>query len=200
VRFEGRAPSTVRFTIPAPVAADQPELERGGYSPATTPAQPDSHATLRAALYAGIIGAVLCTIPLVANFLLALPFAGFISVLFYRRWSHGPEPASGMAFKLGALTGLFGFVGYLVIMALSTLTSRGQNAMREAMLEVLRLQRQRATDPQTRQVLDYFATAQGMIVMLVLGFAFMAIAFVVLSGAGGTISAFLLRRKGPPKR
>ena len=198
MRFEEREPSNARFTVPVSISAGDGETQ-GRYVRGATTSQPDPHAVLRAALYAGLIGAVLCTVPFVANFVLALPFAGFLSVLFYRRWAHGAEPASGMAFKLGALTGVFGFVGALVVMALSTLTSRGQSALRDAMLEAIRQQRQRATEPQARQVLDYFSTPQGMVVMMVVGFIFMAIAFVILSGIGASISAFLLRRKGPPQ-
>jgi hypothetical protein len=197
VRFQEREPTNVRLTVPASITAAESESHAGHtHETKITPADP--HATLRAALYAGFIGAVLCTVPFVANFVLALPFAGFLSVLFYRRWTHGIEPTRGMAFKLGALTGIFAFVGALVAMALSTLTSRGQSAMRDTMLEALRQQRQRATEPQARQVIDYFSTQQGMVVMMIVGFLFMAIAFVLLSGAGASLSAFLLRRKEPP--
>jgi hypothetical protein len=34
--------------------------------------------------------------------------------------------------------------------------------------------------------------------MLVVGFVFMGVLFVLLSGVGGAISASLLRRKAPP--
>jgi hypothetical protein len=37
-----------------------------------------------------------------------------------------------------------------------------------------------------------------MAFMLVVGFVFMGVLFVLLSGVGGAISASLLRRKAPP--
>jgi hypothetical protein len=46
-------------------------------------------------------------------------------------------------------------------------------------------------------MLDYFITPQGLAVMMVFGFIFTAIMFVLLAGVGGAISAALLRRKGP---
>jgi hypothetical protein len=147
-----------------------------------------------------VVGAVLSTLPFVANFILALPFAGFLSVLFYRRWTHGLELRPGAGFKLGALTGLFSFLGSLLYAILNTLAFHGQNAIREAMLQVLRLQQQRATDPQARQVIEYFMTPQGMIFMMAFSVVLVGVFFVLLSGAGAAFSTFLLRRKGPPQQ
>jgi len=47
-------------------------------------------------------------------------------------------------------------------------------------------------------MLDYFTTPHGLMVMMILGFIFTGVMFVLLSGLGGSISAKLLRRKGPP--
>jgi hypothetical protein len=155
---------------------------------------------VRAAIYAGGIGAALSLIPVAGNFVLALPVAGFLSVLFYRRWTHGPELRPSTGFRLGALAGLFGFLAFLVVTAISTLTRGGEDEMRQALVEAVHLQQARATDPQVRQMFDYFLTSQGMMVVLGLGFVMMGIAFVLLSGAGAAFSASLLRRKDPPER
>jgi len=159
----------------------------------------NSRATLRAALYGGLVAAVLSTIPVGPTFIFAFPFAGFLSVIFYRRWSAGPEVRPGAAFKLGALTGVFGFVMFLVLTAIGTITFHAQNELREAMLQAIHQKQARAADPQARQMLEYFTTAQGMAVMMVAGFIFMGLVLVVLSGAGAALSASLLRRKGPPE-
>jgi hypothetical protein len=160
----------------------------------------DSRAMVRAALYAGVIGAVLSSIPVGLNFILALPVAGFLSVLFYRRWTHGPELRPSLGFKLGALAGLFGFLAFLIFTAIGTLTFHVEGEMRQTMVEAVRLQQARATDPQVRQMFDYFMTPQGMMVMMGFGFLIMGIVFVLLTGAGAALSASLLRRKTPPER
>ena len=180
--------STVNHAISAQIPYPQPHTNE------------DSRATIRAAIYAGLIGAVLSSIPAGPNFILALPLAGFLSVLFYRRWVHGPEPRAASGFKLGALAGLFGFLAFLVFTAIGTLTFHAEGEIRQAMLEAVRLQQSRATDPQVQQMFNYFLTPQGMMIMMGLGFLIMGITFVLLSGIGATLATSLLRRKHPPER
>lgn len=180
--------STVNHAIPAQIPYSQPR------------ANDDSKATIRSAIYAGLIGAVLSSIPAGPNFILALPVAGFLSVLFYRRWTHGPEPRAFSGFKLGAMAGLFGFLGFLVFTAIWTFTFHAEGEIRQAMVEGVRQQQSRAADPQVQRMFDYFLTPQGMMIMMGLGFLIMGITFVLLSGAGAALGASLLRRKHPPER
>ncbi|MBO0912536.1 MAG: hypothetical protein J2P13_12155 [Acidobacteria bacterium] len=161
-------------------------------------AEGNSRARVRAALYAGMIAAAISTIPRGPSFFLALPFAGFLSVLFYRRWAAGPELRPGSGFRLGALAGVFGFVGFLALTAVGILTSHGQDEVREALIESVRQQQARAVDPQVRQMWDYLTTPPGMALVILLGFLFTAAVFILLSGAGALLSASLLGRKGPP--
>jgi hypothetical protein len=161
------------------------------------PATADAHAELRSALYAGIIAAALSMIQ-PESFILALPLGGFLSVLLYRRRSMGDDPGRRAGFRLGAFTGLFAF-GLLVLIGAGTLAFRAQGTMHADMVQTILQAQARSTDPQTKQVFDYFLTPQGMALMMIFGFVFTCILFVLLSGAGGAISASLLRRKGPPQ-
>jgi di/tricarboxylate transporter len=163
-------------------------------------AQADSNAMLRAALYAGVIAAVLTSIPIAPVILLALPCAGFLSVLFYRRWRNEAILRPKAGFKLGALAGVFGFVGLLVQTVIGTVTAAGQAELRQTMMDAVQQVQQRTPDPQKRQMLEYAKTPQGLAIMMLLSLAFLAVMFIVLSGAGGAFSASLLRRKGPPQR
>jgi hypothetical protein len=160
------------------------------------PATADAHGELRSALYAGVIAAVLSMIQ-PASFILALPLGGLLSVLLYRRRSFGNDPSPRAGFRLGAFTGLFAF-GLLVLIGAGTLAFRAQGAMHADMVEIVRQAQARSADPQAKQVFDYFLSPQGMAFMMILGFVFMCIVFVLLSGIGGAISASLLRRKAPP--
>jgi hypothetical protein len=159
---------------------------------------PDIHAELRSAFYGAIIAAVLSLIQPGA-FILALPLGGFLSVLLYRRRIISNEPTNPrLGFRLGALTGLFGFGLLMVLTAVGTLSFHAQDNMHAEMVRVVHQAQARNPDPQARQVFEYFLTPQGMAFMMIVGFVFMAILFVVLSGVGGAISASLLRRKAPP--
>jgi predicted nucleic acid-binding Zn-ribbon protein len=181
----------------------------GGFSPGYARVEPTSypypstassnwHGAVRPALKAGAIGAALSALPLGPAFILALPLAGFLCVLFYRRRGSGTEPSPGAGFGLGALSGAFGFAIFVVLTAVETIVFQAQNELRDAMIQAIRQAQARSADPQVRQMLDYFATPQGLLFLLIFGFVFMCIVFVVLSGLGGAVSAALLRRKGPP--
>jgi drug/metabolite transporter (DMT)-like permease len=184
--------------IGVPVPGMTSSLPAGPGTSAPHLAESNSRVAMRAAIYAGMIAAALSLIPLGPSFVLALPFAGFLSVLFYRRWARGPELPPGSGFRLGALAGVFGFVGFLVLTAVGTLTSHGQHELREALLESVRQQQARAADPQVRQMLDYLTTPPGIALMILAGFLVMAAVFILLSGAGALLSASLLDRKDPP--
>jgi len=103
-----------------------------------------------------------------------------------------------MGFRLGSLTGFFGFLIFVVLTAVETVAFHAQNELRDAMMQAIRQAQARSADPQARQMLDYFMTPQGLAIMMIFGFIFMCILFVVLSGLGGALSAALLRRKSPP--
>ena len=170
----------------------------GEARPHVDQARVDGHAELRSALYAGVVGALLSMVQPLAT-LVALPFAGFLSVLLYRRRSLANDPPPRMGFRLGALTGLFAFGLLMVLSAAGTLARQSEVDMHEAVIQIIQQAQARNPDPQARQAFEYFMTPQGMAFMMIFGFVIMCSIFVVLSGIGGAVSASLLRRKGPPK-
>src|SRR6266536_4138768 len=194
IHFHGRQPSPPN---PVVVSEPQPPVVVANNAP-LPPTSYNQNAALRSALHAGVVAAILSLIPLRSAFVFALPVAGFLCVLLYRRRVSGEELSVGSGFKLGSLAGLFAFALFIVLTAAATLVSHAENELREAMLQAIRQAQARSPDAQARQMLDYFTTPQGLVVMMSLGFAFTGVMFVLLSGLGGSISAKLLRRKGPP--
>ena len=193
IHFHGRQPSP----NPVVVSEPQPPVVVANNAP-LPPTSYNQNAALRSALHAGVVAAILSLIPLRSAFVFALPVAGFLCVLLYRRRVSGEELSVGSGFKLGSLAGLFAFALFVVLTAAATLVSHAENELREAMLQAIRQAQARSPDAQARQMLDYFTTPQGLVVMMILGFAFTGVMFVLLSGLGGSISAKLLHRKGPP--
>ena len=153
---------------------------------------------LRAAFYAAIIGAVLSLVQPGASFVLALPIAGFVSVLIYRRFSLKSEPSARAGFRLGAMSGLFAFGLLMILIAAGTLAFHSEADTHAQVIQVIQQAQLRNPDPQAKPVFEYFMTPQGMAVMMVVGFVFMAVLFVLLAAVGGAISASVLRRKAPP--
>ena len=63
------------------------------------------------------------------------------------------------------------------------------------MIEKLQQAAANSPDPQAHQFANYFASPQGMTVLMIFGLVFICVAFVLLAGMGGAISASLARRK-----
>ena len=101
-------------------------------------------------------------------------------------------------FRLGAIAGFFGFAIFVMLAAIETVAFHAGNELRGALVQAVKQAQERAADPQSRQMMEYFLNPGGLMFMMVIGFVFMLIAFVLLSGMGGSISAALLRRKSPP--
>lgn len=118
--------------------------------------------------------------------------------MLYRRRNWLAEPPPSVGFRLGALSGLLGYGIFLILAAVQLAVSHGQNELRDAMIDAVHRQQERNPDPQARQMLDYFLTPHGLMLMMVLGLVLMGVLFIALSGAGGAVSAALLRRKDPP--
>ena len=174
-----------------------PAFLTAGTFPNTT-RNTNSKAELRAAFYGSIVGAVLSLVQPGASFILALPIAGFLSVLLYRRFSLKREFSAKTGFRLGAISGLFVFGLLIIVIAAGTLAFHSEADTHAQVIQVIHQAQSRNPDPQAKQVFDYFMTPQGMAFMMIVGFVFMCILFVLLSGAGGAVSASLLRRKAPP--
>jgi MFS family permease len=193
IRFAPAESSEQLFRVNTPETHEQVPIRA---QPAFPLAGLDKNSAFRSALAAGGIAALLSLLPL--GFIIGAPLGGFLSVLLYRRRSWSGDPSPGAAFRLGALSGILGYAIFLFVAAAQLALSRGQNELRDVMVEAVHRQEARNPDPQARQMLEYFLTPHGLMVMMVAGLVLMAILFVVLSGLGGSISAALLRRKEPP--
>ena len=69
------------------------------------------------------------------------------------------------------------------------------NQIRAQLLEALQQSASRTSDPQAQQMLDYFRTPPGLVLMMIVGLIFMFIAFVLFSALGGALGAALLGKK-----
>jgi hypothetical protein len=132
------------------------------------------------------------------GFIVAMPLAGFLAVLFYGRQSWRAEPSRRSGFRLGTLAGLFGFAIFATLVAIIIVATGGENEFRQQSLEALQRAHARYSDPQQLRTLEYLMTPQGLTVGLVISAILLGILFVLLSGVGGALSATILRRKGPP--
>jgi hypothetical protein len=121
--------------------------------------------------------------------------AGFLSVYFYHRRNPLIGLTVGLGARLGAISGALGFGILGIVSAVATFVSHSVAEIRLIMLKAVQEYVSRNGDPQMQQVLEFYNSRQGFIVMLVLGSIMMLILFLALSSTGGIIGAAVLRRR-----
>jgi hypothetical protein len=196
IRFTRHEVSTIPILVAEGVSPPVAAIE-APYSPGQPTSGMNRRAAFRSAMNAGIVAALLSLVSK-GSFAFALPFAGFLCVLLYRRYGSATDPSPGLGFRLGVWTGVAGFAILIILSAISTLGFNGQNELRDALIQVVHQAQSRYTDPQSRAALEQFLTPGGLATLMVFGSAFTCVFFAVLSGIGGAVSAALLRRKLPP--
>jgi hypothetical protein len=143
---------------------------------------------------AGMIGSFLLQYPLGALGL-GMLIAGLLSVVFYRWRNAGADLTPGMGARLGAASGIFGFLMLLIFTSISATSPEGRSQMRKLLVGVVEQAAARATDPKAQHAMDFFRTPQGRVAIMVLLMAFAFVAFLISSTLGGALGAALLRRK-----
>lgn len=199
VRFYGSEFSSdsisVKTRAETRIRVEQPFSVPGLTLPESSPTL-NLRIAMRSALNAGAMAAVLSLIP--GAFIIAIPIAGFLCVRLYSRRSRIGPPSPPTGFRLGALAGLFGTLLFAVLISTGTVITHSENEIRDQLIQRVHLAQARNPDPQVRQWLAYFETPNGLLLLMIFSAIFMCVIFVLLSGAGGAFSAYLLRRKDPP--
>lgn len=123
--------------------------------------------------------------------------AGVIAVFLYKRRNPVVEIPTGTGVKIGALAGLFSFVGFATLMSLE-LFAGGTGKFRQVIDQALQQAAARNPDPQTQQMMQNMATPAGVTVMLIIVFMVLLVMFVTLSCLGGVLGVKLLKKKQNP--
>jgi hypothetical protein len=142
---------------------------------------------------AGFIASILMLFPLGA-FGLGMILAGVLSVIFYRWRNPGQTVTPGGGARLGAVSGLLGFVMFLCLAAISVSVAGGAE-LRKTLAQAVEQSASRAADPQSQRVLEFLRTPQGLVAIMIAGLAVAFVAFLILTSLGGALGAVLLRRK-----
>ena len=147
---------------------------------------------LRVCLLCASFSALLNSIPVV-NFgcCLWLLGAGFGSAVLYSRRMR-LALSSGDGARLGGITGLLGFVIGLAFTAVTLLLSRG-GALRDALQQTF--ERMPAQDQVTRQLIEFFRTPVGLILVLGIYVVLGLIGSAALSAAGGALGARVMEKE-----
>jgi len=145
--------------------------------------------------FLGLLIASVLSLILRGALALGMLAAGFLSVYFYHRRNPLIGLTVGLGARLGAISGAFGFGILGIVSAVATFVSHSAAEIRVIMLKAVQEYVARNADPQMQQVLEFYNSRQGFILMLVLGSIMMLILFLALSSMGGIIGAAVLRRR-----
>jgi hypothetical protein len=149
---------------------------------------------LPAALLATVVGFIvsLAAGPLPGIIAWAL-LSGVLGAAMYARRMRPLPIVPGIGAKIGALTGVMGFLVVSLLTSAQLLT-RGSGEFRALLQEQLR-RSSAAADPAVQPWLDYFLSPSGMAVMMMASLFFTLVLFVGLSSVGGAIWTKLGKRR-----
>jgi len=148
---------------------------------------------LPAAGWAGALLALAWSIPYIGYFLWILA-AGAVAVAFYKRRVPNAvvTPANGA--RIGALCGLFGFVGFAVLMAIGLLLLRGSTKFRELLQQAMQQAAAGNPDPKAQEILAQMTSPAGLAFIVTLVMIVFLVGFVALSSAGGAVGAWIYKK------
>src|SRR5882724_4335624 len=120
---------------------------------------------LPATALAGLISAVLMMTPL-AGFGLGMVIGGTLSVVFYRRRLPVANVTPWMGVRLGMVSGILGGGIFVKLLSIGAVVFHAGDAIRAKLMEGMQQAAARNPDPQAQQVMEFFKTPQGIVVLL----------------------------------
>jgi hypothetical protein len=121
--------------------------------------------------------------------------AGFLSVYFYRRHNPLGRLTLGLGARLGALSGALGFGILAILSTVAAFLLHSGEEIHAMALKAIQQYISGNSDPQVQQILEFYKSREGFILMLIVGSIMMFILFTALSSMGGLIGAAVLRRR-----
>lgn len=177
------------------VTVEPPTRPSNPWQPQPTTTNVQWADALPGALVAGIVIAVASLLPL-ASFLLWPLAAGALAIVLYMRRRPENSITSGMGARVGAIAGLFGFVAFAIMMAVSVIGSRGSQ-FREALQQMMMQAAARNPNPEAQAVMQRMMSPQGIGLIVAFVFVVLLVMFIGFGAAGGAIGATLLRKRPP---
>jgi hypothetical protein len=179
---------------PSEISSDSAPGAPPAYFGATLTTRLEWSQGLPAAAMAGLIAALLMMTPL-AGFGLGMLIGGGLSVVFYRRRMPVARVTPGMGARLGLVSGILGGGIFAGLLSIGIVAFHAGDSIRDKLLQEMQAAAARNPDPQAQQVMEFFKSPSGVVLLLSMALIGTLLAFVIFSGLGGALGAALLRRK-----
>lgn len=152
----------------------------------------------KGAFLSGLAAALLTALPVLSlGCCLWLLGAGALAVWLYQRRVSGALVSPGMGMRIGAVSGVVGFVA-TAIWSVVRFTANSQE-FRTALQEQMEKAVASNPDPRAQEIMRQFMsnlnTPQGLATFFVLVLVIMAVVFVIFSAAGGALGASMFARR-----
>lgn len=154
----------------------------------------DWHHAIPAAAWAGALLMVSWILPYII-YLLWIIAAGAIGVAIYKRRAPNATLTPATGARIGAICGLFGFIGFSIVAAVGFLLLKGSTEFRDKMQQAIQQSAARNPDANVQQVMAQLNSPAGLALMVTLGMVIFLIAFILLGSAGGALGAKIFRGK-----
>ena len=127
------------------------------------------------------------------SLLIVIPLGGVFSVWLYARGKDPNEIAAGTGARVGAVTGLFSYLIYGIIVAAQVSSQKGmiEETMRKAIEQAVA----RNPNPQTQAMMNQIMTPEGIATILAVSAVIFLFVFLIFGALGGSVGAAMLRNK-----
>ena len=119
--------------------------------------------------------------------------AGGLSVRFYRRRRPQTTISPGMGARLGALSGLLGFLFYTVPQAIRLAFFGLGGSVREAMQKAMEQSAAQSPDPRAQEMMRNLMSPEALAAFLTVLVVLFMLAFLLCSSLGGALGAWIWR-------
>jgi len=124
--------------------------------------------------------------------LVVIPLGGIISVWLYARGKDPSEIVAGTGARVGAVTGLFSYLIYGIIVAAQISSQKGiiEETMRKAIEQAVA----RNPNPETQAMMNQIMTPEGIATILAVSAVIFLFVFLIFGALGGSVGAAMVRR------
>lgn len=186
---------------PQPSLTPAPDVYPSSWPPPASPYPSNAvqwSLAAKGAVLSGLISAVLSGIPIL-NFgcCLWLLGGGALAVWLYQRRIPGAIVTPGVGMRIGALSGVFGFLVTTILWVVMFV--KDNQKFRTVFTEQMEKSLAQNPDPRTqdtaRQFMEYVNTPEGLATFFMFALVIMAVVYVVFSAAGGALGASMFARR-----
>jgi hypothetical protein len=111
-----------------------------------------------------------------------------LAIMMYQKWKPGGLVSTGMGARIGAVSGFFAFVFWLLFQVV-VVSARGTDEFRRQLMQQMQEQAAKNPDPNAQRMMQQMATPEGVAIVITVMVAVVFLAFIVFGVIGGTIGA-----------